>query len=303
MLVVKLPRLCRIPIRKTAVALGFALAVALKKVAEFEINEVALGNKRINVQLNAVTDDIVKKFANEKWREMVVELTGTLGGVRLKATINIYADECTPVRRGIVEKGANVLAELKNHTEDTVSFYELFDAEREKMRTVVEEFVVAMSRMHYMGYVARVYAARNDNFAPEDTIPLLSNFTQFANYLYELSPPGLRELVGFSGIQNAIKDVKPELSKYLEKYYTVRWWRLQKRKKTNQHDNAIQLVPLSTESHRGAVVGLRNILAETMRETAGKRAQKIINEKGYLGWEEYVKAFKEELSQRLQTRS
>jgi hypothetical protein len=55
----------------------------------------------------------------------------------------------------------------------------------------------------------------------------------------------------------------------------------------------------STQSHRNAIAGLKNILTEAMRETASKGARKIINEKGYIDWQEYIETLEEELRQRL----
>jgi hypothetical protein len=40
-------------------------------------------------------------------------------------------------------------------------------------------------------------------------------------------------------------------------------------------------------------------LREALWAAGGGRAQKIIGEKGYLDWEEYIKALEEELRQKL----
>jgi ribosomal protein S17E len=297
MLVIKIPRWCKTPVKKTAVASGLALAVALKRIGNFEEVGVALDGKRVGINLDAGDD--VKELANNRWNQITVTLTGMFGSVRLGVDINVYANECFRVWKNIGNEVANVVAKPRSHTGGKViqSFYELFDIEHEKMKAFVEEFITEISHTGYRKYVAGVYATLDGNLkSPEGTMPLLSNFTQFSRYLYMLSPPGLRELAGFGGMENVVKDTAEELLKYLGSYYMA------KKYTDDQHD-IIQLIPLSTKSHKDAVAGLRNILTETMREVAGRRAQKIIDEKGYLDWKEYVGALKEELNRRLQMRS
>lgn len=129
----------------------------------------------------------------------------------------------------------------------------------------------------------RVNAIHNYSFAPENAIPLWYRpwIRQITRDLYRLPPPGLRRLVGLHGVRRIIRNVAPELRKYLERYYIVR---------LKPHENAMQLIPRasspSTQSRRNAIAGLKNILTEAMRETASKGAQRIIQEKGYIDWQE-----------------
>jgi len=222
----------------------------------------------------------------------------------------MYANEYVPVRAGITNEGLEVLAEPRCHIGDEVvdSFYELFDVEYEKMRAVVEELIaeihyVELKVATYTGVrtyplwraAARVNAIHNYSFAPENAIPLWYRpwIRQITRDLYRLPPPGLRRLVGLHGVRRIIRDVAPELRKYLERYYIVR----------QPHESVMQLIPRasspSTQSRRNAIAGLKNILTEAMRETASKGARRIIDEKGYIDWQEYIDTLEEELRQRL----
>jgi len=171
------------------------------------------------------------------------------------------------------------------------------------MKTVVEELVAEMRRTElrvatYAGVkthplwrlVAGIYALRDYSFAPEDAAPLWYRpwIKQTARELYRLAPPGLRELAGLRGMRRAVEGAAPELLKRLRRHYYVK-----------MHEDALQLVPLSAEAHRSAVAELRDAVALATKAAAGREAQKIIEEMGYLDWHKYVEALKEELRRRL----
>ena len=177
------------------------------------------------------------------------------------------------------------------------------------MRAVIEELTAEISYVElrvatYTGVrtyklseaTARVVALRNYSFTPEDTIPLWYRpwTRQIARTLYTLTPPGLRRLVGHYGMRSIVNDIAPELRRYLERYYEVI---------ERPSEKAIQLIPKatspSTQNHRKAITELRKILTEAMREAASKGAQRIIQEKGYIDWQEYIETLEEELRQRL----
>ncbi len=304
--------------RRVAVALGLALAAALKRVGRFEhietrtwrgVPDVAhISGEEVDVELSRHVDiGAVESVARElrRWDGATVMLSGKLGAVELGVDIDIYAGEHVPVLAEILKEAIDVLAEPRGHVGGDVveSFYELFDVEREGMMAVFEEFVaeVCNTKLKVATYtemevrplwrlVAEVYVLRDYSFAPEDAVPLWYRpwIRQMSGYIYRLAPPGLRELAGLSGMRKIVENIAPELLKRLERYYTVK-----------QHEDVLQLIPLSTETHRGAVAELRGVLAEAMKAAAGARAWRIINEKGHLDWEEYVKALEEELRQRL----
>jgi len=295
--------------RRVAVALGLALAVALKRAGSFEgvearswrgVPDVAyVGGEKVDIELGRRVDvGVVESIAGrKKWDGITVTLNGELGKVKLGVDIDIYADEYVPVRAGITDEGLDVLAEPRGHVGGGVveSFYELFDVEHERMRAVVEEFIAEMRRVALKAAcplwraAARVYALRDYGFAPEDAMPLWYRpwIAQMARDLYRMAPPGLRELAGPYGMRRIVKGVAPELLKRLERYYDVK-----------PHEDALQLIPLSAEAHRGAVADLRDVLT-SLSTAANMDARKTIDEKGYLGWEEYVEALEKELRQRL----
>ena len=304
--------------RRAAVALGLALAAALMRVGRFESVEICtwrgvpnaahVSGKRLNVELSCHVDvGVVEDIAGElrRWDGVTLALSGVLGRAELGVEIDIYAGKYVPVQAGIVNEGVDVLAEPRCHVGGSVveSFYELFDAGREEMRAVFEKFVAEMCNIKLKAatraeagtrplwrLVAGVYALRDYSFAPEDTAPLWYRpwVGQMAKYLYRLAPPGLKELVGLYGMRRVVGNAAPELLKYLARHFDA-----------TQHEDALQLVPLSAGAHRGAVAELKEVLAEAMKAAAGARAQKIINKKGHLDWEEYVKVLEEELRQRL----
>ncbi len=304
--------------RRAAAAIGLALAAALRRAGSFDRAEARawrgvpdlahISGEKVEVELSYRVDaDAVEGIAEKlrRWDGVTVALSGRLGAVELGVEIDIYASERVPVLAGIVKKGVDVLAEPRGHVGGEVveSFYKLFDVERGKMKEVVEEVAAEMRRVElkvaaYAGtetrplwrLVAGMYALRDYSFAPEDAAPLWCRpwIRQMAKYLYRMSPPGLRELAGPYGMRRVAGGAAPELLNYLAKHYDVRL-----------HGDAVQLIPLSAESHRNAVAELRRVLAEAMREASGRRAWGIIAEKGYLDWEEYVKALEEELRQRL----
>jgi len=177
------------------------------------------------------------------------------------------------------------------------------------MRAVIEEltaemYLVELKAATYTGVrtyklseaTARVVALRNYSFAPEDTIPLWYRpwTRQMARTLYTLTPPGLGRLVGSYGMRSIVNDIAPELRKYLSRYYIVI---------ERPSEKAIQLIPKaaspSTQNHRRAITELREILIEAMKKTAREGAQRIIQEKGYIDWQEYIETLEEELRQRL----
>jgi len=300
---VKIEKSCYTPARRAAVASGFALAVVLRKVGRFEdvkvhgwrdAPNITSSGERIDVELSVNTaDSVAKEFAHKRWRRITVALAGTLGSIKLGVEIDVYANECIPVWARITKEGVDVLAKPRGYVGDRVveSFYELFDLEHEKMKKVIEEFFTEMNHKLWRA-VSGVYALRSYSFAPEDAVPLWRRLEQVARDLYRLAPPGLRELVGLRGMEKTIKNVMPELLKYLERYYEAK-----------QYKDIVQLIPLSTKRHRESMAELRSVLAEVMRETSSREVQRIISEVGYLDWVEYVKAFEEELRQKLKTLS
>ena len=303
--------------RRAAAALGLALAVALKRAGSFELVEARtwrgapdvahISGEEVDVALSRHVDvDVVEGIAKKlrRWDGVTVSLSGRLGTTELGIDIDIYADERVPVQAGITSEGVSILAEPRGHRGGVVveSFYEMFDVEREEVKTVFEEFVAEMcnvelkvaahaeAKTHPLWrLVAEVYALRGYSFAPEDAMPLWYRpwAKQVAGYLYRLSPPGLRELAGPHGMKKVVEDAAPELLKYLAQYYDVKL-----------REDALQLIPLSAKAHRDAVAGLKNVLAQAMKTAAGARAQKIISEKGHLDWDEYIEALEEELRQR-----
>jgi hypothetical protein len=304
--------------RRVAVAMGLALVVALKRVGKFGRVEIRawrgvpdvahVGGEKVDAEVGRrvdvnVVDSIARDFGRRKWDGVTVELSGELGGVELGVDIDIYASEYVPVRAGIVDEGVDVLAEPRGHVGGRVveSFYGLFEVE--EMKAVVEELVAEMCYTElriatYAGVkthplwrlAAEIYAMRNYGFAPEDAAPLWYRpwIKQMAKELYRLAPPGLRELAGLRGMRRAVEGAAPELLKRLRRHYYVK-----------THEDALQLVPLSAEAHRGAVAELRDAVTWAMKVAAGREAQKIIEERGYLDWHEYVEALKEELMRRL----
>jgi hypothetical protein len=308
--------------RRVAVALGLALAAALKRVGRFEHTETRtwrgvpdvayIIGEEVNVELNRHVDvDAVESVARElrRWDGVTVMLNGKLGAVELGIDIDIYAGGHVPVLTGILNKSTDILAEPRGHVGGDVieSFYELLDVEREGLKAVFEEFVaeVCNTELKVATYteakmrplwrlVAGVYALRDYSFAPEDAMPIWYRpwNRQMAKYLYRLAPPGLRELAGLRGVRRAIENVAPELLTYLAKHY-----------ETELREDAVWLIPLSAESHRNAVAELRRMLTEAMREASGKRALRIIDKQGHLVWEEYIEALEEEMRQRFKTLS
>ena len=306
--------------RRVAVALGLALAVALRRAGRFERVEIRawrgvpdaahVRGEEVDVELGrrvdvGAVDGIAEGFRRRRWDGVTLVLSGELGAVKLGVDIDIYAHEYVPVQAGISSEGLDVLAEPRGHVDGDVveSFYELFDVEREKMETVIDEFVGEMKRVELKVAVhtgagayplwrlaARVCALRGYSFSPEDAAPLWCRpwVRQLARYLYRLSPPGLREFAGPRGMVKIARDLAPELLKYLAGRYVVK-----------PHEDALQLIPLSLARHREAATELRDVLAETMRETAGNKALRMIEEKGRLDWGEYVETLEEELRQRL----
>jgi len=294
--------------RRVAVALGLALAVALRRVGRFERVEARawrgvpdVEGEKIDIELGdrvdvGAVEGIVRRRG---WDGVTITLDGELGAVKLGVGIDIYANEHVPVQAGITSEGVNVLAEPRGHIGDEVieSFYELFDIEREKMKTLVGEFVGEMKRVKVAAetrplwrLVARVHALHDYSSAPEDTMPLWCRpwVRHLARYLYRLSPPELRRLSGPHGMVKIVRDVAPELLKHLAGHYDV-----------EPYEDALSLIPLSVAHHREAVVKLRGVLTEAMRGAAGNKALRIIEERGYLDWQKYIEALEEELKQRL----
>lgn len=278
---------------RRAVALGLALAVALNRVGRFEVVEALawrgapdvahIRGEKVDVELGrrvdaGVADSIAVEVMRRRWDGITVALGGKLGGVELGVEIDIYADERVPVQAGITSEGVSILAEPRGHVGGEVveSFYELLDVEREKMVAVVEELASEMRRAALWRAASGVYALRGFSFEPEDAVPLWRRLGQAAEDLRRLLPPGLAGL----GTQKAFRGLVSVL-KHLEKYYAVKFYK-----------DAVQMVPLSTKSHRDATALLRDALAEAARKTASRT--------GHVDWEEYAEAVKEELRQRLQ---
>jgi hypothetical protein len=296
--------------RRASIAMGLALAVALKRVGKFDaevwawrgVPDVAhISGRKVDVELGrrvdvGVIDSIAEEFRRGKWDGVTVELSGELGEARLGVDIDIYASEYVPLRAGITKEGIDVLAEPRGHVGDVVieSFYELFDVEHKEMRAVIEELFaemrhVAVGTRLLWRLAARIYMMRDYSFTPEDAAPLWYRpwIKQMTRDLYKLAPPEQREFVGLRGMRRVVGNTAPELLKYLVWYYDV-----------ELYEDALQLIPLSARVHRDAVTGLKNVLTQAMKTAAGARVQKIIGEKGHLDWEEYVKALEEELRQR-----
>ena len=312
--------------RRISTALGLSLATALNKVGNFRVKEACAWRGTsdvaifkcdpVNIELGRhVNTDLAGKIAEEfgrkRWDGVTVTLNGELGKAKLEVDIDIYANEYVPLRLGITNEGLEVLAEPRGYINDEVidNFYELFDLEYDDMRAVIEEltaemYFVELKAATYTGVrtyklseaTARVVALRNYSFTPENTIPLWYRpwARQIARTLYTLTPPGLRRLVGHYGMRSIVNDIAPELRRYLERYYEVI---------ERPSEKAIQLIPKatspSTQNHRRAVTELRKILTEAMRETASDGARRIIQEKGYIDWQEYIETLEEELRQRL----
>jgi hypothetical protein len=299
--------------RRASIAMGLALAVALKRVGRFERIEVwawrgvpdvaHINGRKVDVELGRrvdidAVDRIAEGFRRGKWDGVTVELNGELGEAKLGVDIDIYASEYVPLRAGIAKERIDVLAEPRGHVGDRVieSFYELFDVGHKEMRTVIEELFAEMRRVALgtrplWRLAARIYMMRDYSFAPEDAAPLWYRpwIKQMARDLYKLAPPGQRELAGLYGMRRVVEDTAPELLKYLARYCDVKL-----------HGDALQLIPLSARIHRVAVADLKNVLTWAMKTVASVKAQKIIGEKGRLDWEEYIKAVEEELRRRLQ---
>jgi len=264
--------------RRVAAAVGLALAVALKRVSRFEVAEVYawrgtpdaayIGGGKINVELGRHVDassvDVIAEEFRKKWDGITLTLTGMLGRARLGVDIDIYVNERIPVRAAITSEGVEVLAEPRGHLKDKVveSFYELFDFEREKMKTLVEELTAEMRRVElevemYIGtrtrplwsLVMRVHALRDYSFAPEDAAPLWYRpwTVQMVRDLYKLLPPELKT-------RNTRRAAVPELLKRLRQFYDVELYK-----------DAVWLIPHSTKSHRDAVAELRHMLTETTK--------------------------------------
>jgi len=322
------PRTGLMPIsqRRITIALGLALAIALKRIGDFEIMEARawrgapdtayVNGEKVDIELGRhvdidIVNNLAREFRGKKWDGITVTLNGELGKAKLGIDIDMYANEYVPERAGIINEGLEVLAEPRGYIGDEVidSFYKLFDVEYEKMRAVIEELIaeihyVELKVATYTGVrtyplwrvTARVNAIHNYSFAPENAIPLWYKpwIRQITRDLYRLPPPGLGKLVGLHGMRRIIKDVALGLRKYLERYYIVT---------LRPNENAVQLIPRasspSTQNHRNAIAGLKNILTEAMRETASKGAQRIIQEKGYIDWQDYIETLEEELRQRL----
>jgi hypothetical protein len=293
--------------RRIVAALGLALAVALTRVSRFGrvetrtwrgVPDVAhISGEEVDVEFSRHVDiDAVESIASQlkRWDGVTVMLDGRLGVAELGIDIDVYANEYVAARAGIINEKVDVLAEPRGHVEHIVveSFYELLGVEREKMKEVFEEFVVEMhnTKLNVATYavsetrplwslVAEVYVLRDYSFAPEGAIPLWHRpwIRQMARYLYRLAPPEP------AGLRRVVEDVAPELLKYLTRWYEVKL-----------HEDALQLMPMSTRAHRDAVAELKNILAQAMKAVA--ETQKIINE----DWGECVK---EELRRRLLTPS
>jgi hypothetical protein len=312
--------------RRITIALGLALAIALKRIGDFEIMEARawrgapdtayVNGEKVDIELGRhvdidIVNNLAREFRGKKWDGITATLNGELGKAKLGIDIDMYANEYVPERAGIINEGLEVLAEPRGYIGDEVidSFYKLFDVEYEKMRAVIEELIAEMHYVElkvatYTGVrtyplwrvTARVNAIHNYSFAPENAIPLWYKpwIRQITRDLYRLPPPGLGKLVGLHGMRRIIKDVALGLRKYLERYYIVT---------LRPNENVVQLIPRasspSTQNHRNAIAGLKNILTEAMRETASKGAQRIIQEKGYIDWQDYIETLEEELRQRL----
>jgi hypothetical protein len=314
--------------RRISTALGLALAIALNRASKFKFNvkeacawrgtpdTVYIKCDPINIELGRHVDmdlagKIAEEFGRKRWDGVTVTLNGELGKAKLEVDIDIYANEYVPLRAGITNERLEVLAEPRGYIDDEVidNFYELFDLEYDNMRAVIEEltaemYFVELKVATYTGVrtyklseaTARVVALRNYSFTPEDTIPLWYRpwTRQIARTLYTLTPPGLGRLVGHYGMRSIVNDIAPELRRYLERYYEVI---------ERPSEKAIQLIPKatspSTQNHRKAITELREILKEAMKTTAGEKARKIIQEKGYIDWQDLIETLEEELRQRL----
>jgi len=277
-----------------AVALGLALAPVLRRVGRFEVVEALawrgvpdvahISGEEVDLELGrcidvGAADSIATELVRRRWDGITVALGGKLGGVELGVEIDIYADERVPVQAGIVDEGVSILAEPRGHIGGEVieSFYELLDVEHEKMKAVVEELAAEMRCMALWRAASGAYALRGFSFEPEDAVPLWRRLGRAVEDLLRLLPP---EPAGL-GTQKAFRGLVPELLKPLEKHYAVKLYK-----------DAVQMIPLSTKSHRDATALLRDALAEAARKTAGVA--------GHVDWEEYAEAVKEELRQRLQ---
>jgi hypothetical protein len=300
--------------RRVAVALGLALAAALRRVGRFEHAEIRawrgvpdVQGEKIDIELgNRVDINVVDSIAKCRgWDGITITLDGEFGMVKLGVDIDVYAHEHVPVQAGITKERINVLAEPRGHVWGggvVESFYELFGVEEKKMRILINEFIAEMRCMELevetyteasmwslWRLVAKVYAMRDYSFRPEYAMPLWYRpwVRQMAEDLYRLAPPRRRELVGLLGMRRVVKCVAPELLKYLMWYYEVKL-----------HEDALQLVPSSTNSHRGAIEDLRDKLTQSINAVSSIEAKKIIEKRGYLDWEEYIRTLEEDLRRR-----
>jgi hypothetical protein len=311
--------------RRVSAALGLALAAALRRAGKFDavraeawkgVPDAVKETFDVDVR-HHVDEDAIGAVAERlaKYSGVTIALQGMLGNVELAVDIDIYAHEYVPVLAGILDEGAEVLAEPRGRAggRPITSFYQLFDVEHEAMKTLAEWLAAELHAMQLRvatgtgvrtyplwRLAARIHATHEYSAHPRYAIPLWYRpwARQLARSLYALAPSQLRRLAGPAGLIRVVRENDKLILSYLARHYVV----------IMRHaENAIQLIPKPssppTQSHQKAVETLAEAVTNAMMRAAGEKAREAIEQRGYLDWQTYVETLQQELAQELARRT
>lgn len=146
--------------------------------------------------------------------------------------------------------------------------------------------------------IAWIKASRNYALDLPNAIPLYYNprLRQVARDLYALAPEGYKRLAGAAGLRKALRETRSAIKEHFKKSNEVEV-------RPSRVGELMLLYPKRAsppaKSHEAAVEALREALARAFKYASGDAAREALEHKGYLEWDDYIKALGDALRREL----